>query len=108
MICDQGHIKSTFVGQLTCLIWFSCYFRRMGSFTSAPKIANEDKADSDLELEPELEATRAGLLERCRRELASLPPQLKRSFTGRYQPQPGPETVRVLQWNLLSQGEPFT
>lgn len=76
---------------------------RMGSFTSAPKIANEDKADSDLELEPQLEATRDSLLERCRRELASLPAQLKRSFTGRYQAQPGPETVRVLQWNLLSQ-----
>lgn len=77
--------------------------RRMGSFTSAPKIANEDQADCDLEMEPQHPITREELLARCRQELQSLPPQLKRSFTGRYQEQPGPETVRVLQWNLLSQ-----
>lgn len=76
---------------------------RMGSFTSAPKIANEDRADCDLELEPQHPVTREELLARCRTELQSLPTQLKRSFTGRYQEQPGPETVRVLQWNLLSQ-----
>uniref|UniRef100_A0A131Z4U8 Nocturnin n=1 Tax=Rhipicephalus appendiculatus TaxID=34631 RepID=A0A131Z4U8_RHIAP len=77
--------------------------RRMGSFTSAPKIANEDQADCDLEMEPQHPVTREELLARCRQELQSLPPQLKRNFTGRYQEQPGPETVRVLQWNLLSQ-----
>lgn len=77
--------------------------RRMGSFTSAPKIANEDQADCDLEMEPQRPVTREELLARCRQELQSLPPQLKRNFTGRYQEQPGPETVRVLQWNLLSQ-----
>ncbi|XP_077559961.1 NADP/NADPH phosphatase nocturnin isoform X3 [Haemaphysalis longicornis] len=76
---------------------------RMGSFTSAPKIANEDQADCDLELETQQPTTREELLARCRRELQSLPPQLKRSFTGRYQEKPGPETIRVLQWNLLSQ-----
>ncbi|KAH6936959.1 hypothetical protein HPB50_024441 [Hyalomma asiaticum] len=75
----------------------------MGSFTSAPKIANEDQADCDLEMEPQHPITREELLARCRKELQSLPPQLKRNFTGRYQEQPGPETVRVLQWNLLSQ-----
>ncbi|XP_075545741.1 NADP/NADPH phosphatase nocturnin isoform X2 [Dermacentor variabilis] len=76
---------------------------RMGSFTSAPKIANEDQADCDLEMEQQRSVTREELLARCREELRSLPPQLKRNFTGRYQEQPGPETVRVLQWNLLSQ-----
>ncbi|KAH7968656.1 hypothetical protein HPB52_010512 [Rhipicephalus sanguineus] len=79
--------------------------RRMGSFTSAPKIANEDQADCDLEMEPQRPVTREELLARCRQELQSLPPQLKRNFTGCYQEQPGSETVRVLQWNLLSQGQ---
>lgn len=75
---------------------------RLDGFPSAPRMVNPDRADADVELSVSPD-TRYALLERCRREVAAvLSPQLRRRFT-RGQGSRGPDTVRVLQWNLLSQ-----
>ncbi|XP_064482291.1 nocturnin-like isoform X2 [Ornithodoros turicata] len=72
---------------------------KMGA--SATKIQNEDRADGDVDLGVGT-WSRNALLERCRREVGSLlAPQLRRSFMGT--PTRGPDSIRVLQWNLLSQ-----
>jgi hypothetical protein len=75
----------------------------MGSFTSAPKILNEDTQDADVELPTHM--SREELLQHCRQELENLPALVKRSFR-RLRPQFGDtsEGVRVLQWNVLSRG----
>ncbi|XP_067004646.1 nocturnin isoform X3 [Anabrus simplex] len=74
---------------------------RMGSFTSAPKILNDDTQDSDVHIPERL--TREQLLARCHRELADRPSLVKRTFR-RVAPQVGdsPSAVRLLQWNVLS------
>lgn len=76
---------------------------RMGSFTSAPKILNEDTQDADVELPAHM--SREELLQHCRQQLENLPALVKRSFR-RLRPQFGDtsEGVRVLQWNVLSRG----
>lgn len=75
----------------------------MGSFTSAPKILNEDTQDGDVELP--LRMSRDELLQHCHQQLGSLPALVKRCFR-RVQGQFGstPDGVRVLQWNVLSRG----
>lgn len=75
----------------------------MGSFTSAPKILNEDTQDADVELPSRM--SRDELLQHCHQQLGNLPPLVKRSFK-RLQGQSGdtPDGVRVLQWNVLSRG----
>ena len=82
------------------MLWF-CF--RMGSFTSAPKILNEDTQDADVELSARM--SREELLQHCHQQLESLPALVKRSFR-RLRPQFGDtsEGVRVLQWNVLSRG----
>lgn len=74
---------------------------RMGSFTSAPKILNDDTQDSDIQIPERL--TREELLERCHHELSERPSLVKRAFR-RVSPQLGesPSAVRILQWNVLS------
>ncbi|PNF20554.1 Nocturnin [Cryptotermes secundus] len=74
---------------------------RMGSFTSAPKILNEDTQDGDVDLPPRM--SRDELMQHCHQQLGNLPPLVKRSFR-RLQGQSGdtPDGVRVLQWNVLS------
>ena len=81
------------------LLWSS----RMGSFTSAPKILNEDTQDGDVDLPPRM--SRDELMQHCHQQLGNLPPLVKRSFR-RLQGQSGdtPDGVRVLQWNVLSRG----
>ncbi|XP_049864644.1 nocturnin isoform X2 [Schistocerca gregaria] len=83
---------------------------RMGSFTSAPKILNEDTQDSDVQLPERL--PREELLERCRQQVAPLPALLKRRFRRLgWSPDPqafeepvnNPDCIRVFQWNVLSQ-----
>ena len=76
---------------------------RMGSFTSAPKILNEDTQDADVELPAHM--SREELLQHCHQQLENLPALVKRSFR-RLRPQFGDtsEGVRVLQWNVLSRG----
>lgn len=78
-----------------------CTTGRMGSFTSAPKILNEDTQDADVELSARM--SREELLQHCHQQLESLPALVKRSFR-RLRPQFGDtsEGVRVLQWNVLS------
>lgn len=73
----------------------------MGSFTSAPKILNEDTQDADVELPARM--SREELLQHCHQQLENLPALVKRSFR-RLRPQFGDtsEGVRVLQWNVLS------
>ncbi|XP_076352235.1 nocturnin-like isoform X2 [Tachypleus tridentatus] len=82
---------------------------RMGSFTSAPKILNEDTADYDVDI-PE-RSNREELLKRCDVELKRLPPPIRRSFHDVRGPRGffqeiqhcKPQTIRVMQWNILSQ-----
>ncbi|KAG8232036.1 hypothetical protein J437_LFUL012060 [Ladona fulva] len=99
---------------------------QMGSFTSATKVANEDAEDPDVCLPSQM--TREALIERCRWEHSHLPPLIQRNFR-RISPTqvqsssndywtsalrcvplsrvcsslPGPNHIRVLQWNVLSQ-----
>ncbi|XP_013773535.1 nocturnin-like isoform X2 [Limulus polyphemus] len=86
---------------------------RMGSFTSTPKILNEDRADSDLDIREKV--TREELMLKCKEELSHLPLQIKRSFhylQGLPAPEEStvdgvkprdPESIRIMQWNVLSQ-----
>ncbi|XP_059468601.1 nocturnin isoform X1 [Neocloeon triangulifer] len=78
------------------------YLVRMGSFTSAPKILNQDLQDNEVHFPERL--SRDQLLERCRREQRHLP--VKRAFrpcnnalTAANGHQDG---VRVLRWNVVS------
>jgi hypothetical protein len=75
----------------------------MGSFTSAPKILNEDTQDADVVLPPRM--SRDELLQHCHQQLEDLPALVKRSFR-RLRQQLGDTThgLRVLQWNILSRG----
>lgn len=83
----------------------------MGSFNSAPKILNDDTQDNDLDLPERM--SREELLEFCRKPLENSPPLIHRNFV-HLRPTHGsvfedftqprdPSTVRILQWNLLSQ-----
>nr|CAD7575705.1 unnamed protein product [Timema californicum] len=89
---------------------------RMGSFTSAPKILNDDLQDSDLDLPETL--SREQLLQRCHKELEGVPALVSRRFRsldeeqllsqtelaeGCAEPSSGSQNIRILQWNLLSQ-----
>ncbi|PSN54887.1 Nocturnin [Blattella germanica] len=75
---------------------------RMGSFTSAPKILNEDTQDMDVMM-PAVRMSRDELLEHCHQQREGLPSLVKRNFR-RLSQQFGDTTsgVRVLQWNVLS------
>ncbi|KDR21508.1 nocturnin isoform X2 [Zootermopsis nevadensis] len=75
--------------------------QRMGSFTSAPKILNEDTQDADVVLPTSL--SRDELLQHCHQQLENLPSLVKRSFRRLVQ-QFGDtaDGLRVLQWNVLS------
>lgn len=103
----------------------------MGSLAGRAKILSEDRADQDVESEASasttviavscaveqpqqgrsisyrvgLPSTRLGLLERCRYELAAMPPMITRSFLESDQAQhiAVPDTIRVMQWNILAQ-----
>ena len=97
---------------------------RMGSFTSMPKIRPAPNSeDNDVEYDEELISLEAFLL-KCRRQLGSLPSYIPRGWRGQktrrsksltqqhsdfssmassfpFLPE---ESVRVFQWNALSQG----
>nr|CAD7445236.1 unnamed protein product [Timema bartmani] len=88
----------------------------MGSFTSAPKILNDDLQDSDLDLPETL--SREQLLQRCHKELEGVPALVSRRFRSLDEEQllsqtelaegcaelsSGSQNIRILQWNLLSQ-----
>jgi hypothetical protein len=75
----------------------------MGSFTSAPKILNEDTQDADVVLPACM--GRDELLQHCHQQLENLPALVKRSFR-RLRQQFGDtaDGLRVLQWNVLSRG----
>jgi len=80
------------------------YLVRMGSFTSKPKLASEENPDCDLEFPP---CSPAQLLDRCKQELGKLPDTFPRQWI-RYDDNEKVEeteeaSVRVLQWNHLSQ-----
>ncbi|XP_063236229.1 nocturnin isoform X3 [Bacillus rossius redtenbacheri] len=77
---------------------------RMGSFTSAPRIPNDDTQDADVRLPERM--SRDELLERCRRELRGLPALVKRAFhrAGRQFADAAPGGLRLLHWNVLSKG----
>jgi hypothetical protein len=75
----------------------------MGSFTSAPKILNEDTQDGDVELPRRM--SREELLQHCHQQLGTLPALVKRRFKRLQAPfDSAPDGVRVLQWNVLSRG----
>lgn len=73
----------------------------MGSFTSANKVPNEDKADEDV-----MYLTTSNwneLSQRCEVELNGWPSRIQRNFvdTGPH----GSDRIRIMQWNILAQGE---
>jgi len=74
------------------------YLVRMGSFTSKPKLPAVEQPDLDLTFPP---CTPAQLLTRCKQELGELPAPFTRQW--QQKAPPGGGSVRVLQWNLLSQ-----
>lgn len=57
-------------------VYFHCC--RMGSFTSAVKIQNDDTQDNDLAFPDQI--SRQELLQHCQKQLAHLPAPIKRSF----------------------------
>lgn len=72
---------------------------RMGSFTSAPKMVNDDSQDDDVDFSGI--CTPHALRDRCRDELKELPARIERHFP---KPRSGNEnSVRLFQWNILSQ-----
>jgi hypothetical protein len=78
----------------------------MGSFTSAPKILNEDTQDADVELPARM--SRDELLQHCHQQLENLPALVKRSFRRlRQQVDDNSDGLRVLKWNVLSRGTLF-
>jgi len=76
------------------------YLVRMGSFTSIPKVAGCDNQDDDLDFP---KTSVKDLLERCKVNLEGLPEPFERKLqdiSGSCKTSP---TLRVLQWNHLSQ-----
>lgn len=95
---------------------------RMGSFSSVPKILNADILDHDVNLPKNI--SRTELLQHCQRQLKTYP-MVKRTFRKPKSSSElecgmkvrklsrvsracsdyisGPNTIRVLQWNILSQ-----
>ena len=90
----------------------------MGSFTSMPKVipaANvDDESEAGVYPAPGQREPLQRFLERCRAHLDSLPPPIDRSLknidhdhnkdNAKFD---GGEKVRVLQWNVLSQGRNY-
>ena len=94
----------------------------MGSFTSMPKVIPAlSESDCDADVSYPREGQREELpefLARCSRHLASLPPPIERKWKTRRSicnskeensaidnESESCENIRVLQWNVLSQGE---
>lgn len=75
---------------------------RMGSFTSAPKMVNDDCQDDDVEFGG-IETFEA-LRDRCRDELKELPARIERHFPKARSA--NENSIRVFQWNILSQCKP--
>jgi hypothetical protein len=78
----------------------------MGSFTSAPKIVNDDHQDDDVDFGAI--NSHHDMLHLCRKELTGLPPLIKRQFvpiktTAAGVAADGATSLRILQWNVLSQ-----
>lgn len=76
------------------------YLVRMGSFTSKPRVSSEENPDADLEFPP---TSSEELLARCRTELKGFPAKIERSWRRQEDSAGQNSTVRVLQWNHLSQ-----
>eukprot|EP00096_Caligus_rogercresseyi_P011766 TRINITY_DN473_c0_g1_i4.p1 TRINITY_DN473_c0_g1~~TRINITY_DN473_c0_g1_i4.p1 ORF type:complete len:399 (-),score=101.30 TRINITY_DN473_c0_g1_i4:249-1445(-) len=76
----------------------------MGSFTSMPKVipsANANDTDVDY---PSGKVTLPNFLEYCSKVLSELPPPLKRNWTTiKNKSIATNETIRIFQWNVLSQ-----
>ncbi len=81
----------------------------MGSFTSTPKVipgAGADDTDAEYAAAPREGAE--DCLRRCARHLGGLPEPIAREWTTEKECESNEkeeETFRVLQWNVLSQGE---
>lgn len=82
-------------------IYIFFYYFRMGSFTSAPKIPNEDTADNDVEFSSC--SNWKDLLARCEAELVGWPKSISRSMV--VLEASGDRKIRVMQWNILAQGK---
>lgn len=77
------------------------YLVRMGSFTSKPKLSAAVDPDSEIQFSP---VSCAELLTRCTQELGDAPPPLPRHWRCKQDNvDECDDTVRVLQWNHLSQ-----
>ena len=78
----------------------------MGSFTSMPKIIPAAESDDADVAYPSGKEDLPSFLSRCSAHLASLPPPIERRWRRNVEAATANEgeTVRVLQWNVLSQG----
>lgn len=76
------------------------YLVRMGSFTNKPKLAAEENPDLEIDFLP---ATIELLLDRCKQELKDLPAPFTRHWKQISDGKHAGESVRVMQWNHLSQ-----
>jgi len=76
------------------------YLVRMGSFTSIPKVDGSDTQDDHLEFP---HTTVEQLLLRCKSNLKDCPPPFDRTLTKQSGCSDSENTIRVFQWNQLSQ-----
>lgn len=74
---------------------------RMGSFTSAPKMVNDDNQDDDVDFETV--RSEEEMKERCRMELTGLPECIQRPWPITSRKSSDPKSIRLFQWNILSQ-----
>ena len=88
----------------------------MGSFTSMPKVIPAAESEDADACYPRGREDLTQFLARCSRNLGSLPPPIERKWRRERRSSGGggsdsrvesedSEKVRVLQWNVLSQGE---
>lgn len=73
----------------------------MGSFTSAPKIPNEDTADDNIVWPDSMSWSDIG--KRCEQELLGWPQNISRDIVT--VSESGGDRIRLMQWNVLAQGK---
>ena len=80
---------------------------RLGSISAVPTSLESQDVQDDGVAFPAASMTAGEMELHCRQQLAGLPPLLTRRFTEYALPAElgGTDSIRVMQWNMLSQGE---
>ncbi|XP_018898393.2 nocturnin isoform X2 [Bemisia tabaci] len=103
-------MKNAVINVLWFILTLAVSLKRMGSFSSAPKILNEDTQDNDVDLPEKM--SREELIDHCEQKLEGSPRLVRRKFTpvhnmnGNLEDKDknsDDERIRILQWNVLSQ-----